>query len=459
MKSKTVWETLDKKETKKLHAFCEEYRIFLSESKTEREFTENAVKLAEENGFKNLEKMKGTLKAGDRVYAVNRNKNVSLFVIGSQPLTDGMTILGAHIDSPRIDLKQHPLYEKDGLCLMDTHYYGGIKKYQWVARPMALHGVVCRKNGTAVNVTIGESEDDPVLGITDLLVHLASQQMKKPASEVIEGEKLDILAGSIPSASAKKDEDPVKENIMNLLHEKYDIDEDDFMSAELELVPAGRARDYGIDRSMIMGYGHDDKVCAYTSLRAILDETNPKRTSCCILVDKEEIGSVGATGMHSRFFEDTVAEILDCQGLTSIRHLNDAFKHSKMLSSDVSVAVDPLYSDVCELKNSAYLGKGIVFNKYTGSRGKYSSNDANAEFIAEVRAAMDKDDIMYQTSELGAVDAGGGGTIAYILAQLNMDVIDAGIAVLNMHAPSEIVSKADVYEGYLAYKAFLKNIK
>ncbi|MCH4223235.1 MAG: aminopeptidase [Solobacterium sp.] len=458
MKAKTVWETLDKKGLKAVNTFAAEYEAFLSDSKTEREFTANAVELAEAAGYHDLAKVEGPLSAGDRVYAVNRHKNVSLFVIGSQPLSDGMTILGAHIDSPRIDLKQHPLYEKDGLCLFDTHYYGGIKKYQWVARPMALHGVVCRKNGSTVQITIGESDDDPVLGISDLLVHLAGEQMKKPAAQVIEGEKLDILAGSIPSKDAKKEEDSVRKNVMDLLNEKYGIEEDDFVSAELELVPAGKARDYGIDRSMIMGYGHDDKVCAYTSLRAILDEKHPKRTACCILVDKEEIGSVGATGMQSRFFEDVVSDLLDRQGLTSIKNLNETFRNSKMLSSDVSVAVDPLYSEVNELKNSAYLGRGIVFNKYTGSRGKYSSNDANAEFIAEVRAAMDKDDIMFQTSELGAVDAGGGGTIAYILAQLNMDVIDAGIAVLNMHAPCEIVSKADVYEGYLAYKAFLKNI-
>jgi len=456
--NKTVWEKLDKKELKEVHAFASEYMAFLTASKTEREFVRNAVALAEKSGFQELGSTEGELQPGDRVYTVNRGKNLCLFVIGSEPLTDGMNILGAHVDSPRTDLKQHPLYEDHGLALFDTHYYGGIKKYQWVARPMALHGVVCRKDGTSVNITIGEDPSDPVVGISDLLIHLAAEQMKKPAAEAVTGENLNVLIGSIPDSHAGKEEKAVTKHILAILKDKYGIEEDDFVSAELEVVPADPAREFGLDRSMIMGYGHDDRVCAYTSLRAILAEKKPKRTSCCILVDKEEIGSVGATGMHSRFFEDVVSRLLDRQGLCSIVNLNDAFSHSKMLSSDVSIAFDPNYPEVVEEKNTAFFGHGIVFNKYTGARGKSGSNDASPEFIAQVRAAMDAEDVMFQTAELGAVDVGGGGTIAYILAQLNMDVLDAGIAVQNMHAPSEVVSKADVYEGYRAYRAFLKHI-
>ncbi len=453
---KTVWEKYTKKDLKELEVFNEEYRSFLSKTKTEREFVNESVKLIETNGFKKLESVKGKLKAGDKVYAINKNKNVCMFVVGKKPLTEGLNILGAHIDSPRLDLKQHPLYEKDGLALMDTHYYGGIKKYQWVARPMALHGVVCKKDGTTVNVVIGEDENDPVVGISDLLIHLAAEQMKKPASTVVTGEQLDVLVGSIPLK--KEEKDAVKANVLDLLKKKYDIEEDDFISAEIEVVPAGPARNYGLDSSMILGYGHDDKVCAYTSMRAIMEMDKPERTSCCILVDKEEIGSVGATGMQSRFFENTIAKMLAMNGLTSLVEFNETLTNSKMLSSDVSSAVDPNYSDVDDPKNAAYFGKGIVFNKFTGARGKSGSNDANPEFIAEVRAAMAKDDIQFQTCELGKVDVGGGGTIAYILANLNMDVVDAGIAVQNMHAPCEVVSKGDVFEAYRAYKAFLKYI-
>lgn len=452
----TVWDKQTASSMKQLHSFNEEYRQFLSYVKTEREFVSEAKKMADAAGFKDLKDLNHPLQPGDRVYAINRNKNICLFVIGQEPLTSGMNILGAHVDSPRTDLKQRPLYEKDGLALFDTHYYGGIKKYQWVARPLALHGVVCKTDGTTIDVVIGEDENDPVVGISDLLPHLAAEQMKKPAATVIEGEKLDILVGSIPSKGVEKD--PVRDYILKLLEEKYHFTEDDFMSAEIEVVPAGAARDYGLDRSMIMGYGHDDRVCAYTSLKAILDIETPNRTACCILVDKEEIGSVGATGMHSRFFEYTVTKLLSLCGKESLLDLQDTFTGSKMLSSDVSVAYDPNYPEVCEPKNSAYFGKGIVFNKYTGSRGKAGSNDANPEFMAEIRAAMEKDDVMFQTAELGAVDVGGGGTIAYILAQLNMEVIDAGMAVQNMHSPCEVVSKADVYEGYRAYIAFLKNI-
>ena len=452
---KTVWDKLDEKETAEVQSFNEDYRKFLTASKTEREFTENAMKLAEENGYRNLEEMT-ELSAGDRVYSINRGKNICLFVIGEKPVKEGMNILGAHIDSPRLDLKQKPLYEKDGLALLDTHYYGGIKKYQWTARPMALHGVVCKKDGTTVNVTFGEGEDEPCVGISELLIHLSAKQMNEKAADAVKGEQLDLIVGSIPVRDEK--EEPVKKYILNLLKEKYDMEEDDFMSAELEVVPSGPARNFGIDNSMILGYGHDDKVCAYTSMRAILDMKTPERTSCCILVDKEEIGSVGNTGMQSRYFESVVAELNALQGNDSIVDLNKALRNSRMLSSDVSAAFDPNWPEVNDPKNAAYFGKGICYNKYTGSRGKGGSNDANAEFFAKVRRVMDDNEVMFQTCELGAVDQGGGGTIAYILADLNMDVVDAGIAVLNMHAPYEIVSKADVYEAYRAYAAFLKDM-
>ena len=451
---KTVWEKLNAEDRNELEKISRDYREFMSTHKTEREFTAGAEKMAQEAGYRKIADVKD-IKAGDKLYAINRNKNIVLFIIGRQPLTSGMNILGAHIDSPRLDLKQHPLYEKDGLALLDTHYYGGIKKYQWTTRPMALHGVVCKKDGTTVNVTIGEDEDDPVVGVTEILVHLAQEQLKKDGAHVVDGEDLDVLAGSIPSAEKK---DPVKANVLAILKEKYGIEEDDFMSAELEVVPAGKMREFGLDRSMLMGYGQDDKVCAYTSLRAILDSETPERTSCCILVDKEEIGSVGNTGMQSHFFQHVVARLLAKEGHTSIVDLNDAIENSRMLSSDVSAAIDPLYDNVFSRNNAAYLGAGICYNKYTGARGKSGSNDANAEYFAKVRRVMDDNDVMFQTCELGGVDKGGGGTIAYILANLNMDVVDAGIAVENMHSPAEIVSKADVYEGYRAYKAFLKDM-
>lgn len=452
---KTLWEKWSKEDLKKVYTFCEDYRQFLSVSKTEREFTENSRVLCEKHGFKNIAEME-TLQAGDKVYSINRNKNICLFVIGKKPLTDGMNILGAHIDSPRLDIKQKPLYETEGLALLDTHYYGGIKKYQWTARPMALHGVVCKTNGETVNVVIGEDPADPVVGITEILVHLSADQMKKSASEVVEGEALDVLVGSIPKK--KEEKDPVKAYILSLLEEKYGMNEDDFMSAELEVVPAGEARDFGLDRSMIMGYGHDDRVCAYTSMRAILEMKKPERTSCCILVDKEEIGSMGNTGMQSSYFSTIIARLLDKMGQSSYLDLVTTLENSRMLSSDVSAAFDPMYPGVFEKKNAAFFGKGICYNKYTGSRGKSGSSDCNAEYFAKVRRVMENDKIGYQTCELGAVDKGGGGTIAYILANQNMDVVDAGIAVQNMHAPCEIVSKADVYEAYNAYKAFLKNM-
>ena len=394
-------------------------------------------------------------KPGDKVYVNNRDKNIALFVIGNKPLTEGMRILGAHIDSPRMDLKQNPLYESEGFVLADTHYYGGVKKYQWVTIPLSLYGVVAKKDGTVVDVVIGEDDNDPVVGISDLLIHLAAEQLDKKAAKVIEGENLDVTLGNMPLVGEEKD--AVKANILKLLKDKYDIEEEDFVSAEIEVVPSGKARDYGLDRSMIAGYGHDDRVCAYTSLTAILDMDVCDYTCCTILVDKEEIGSVGATGAQSLFFENTVGEMLVKMGIDSFVQTRLTLSRSKMLSSDVSAGVDPLFVSVNDKKNAAYLGNGIVFNKYTGARGKSGSNDASAEYVARIRAVMDESNIHYQTAELGKVDLGGGGTIAYILGNYNMDVIDAGIAVLNMHAPMEVVSKVDVYETYQAYKAFLKN--
>ena len=376
-------------------------------------------------------------------------------MIGNKPLTEGMRILGAHIDSPRMDLKQNPLYESEGFVLADTHYYGGVKKYQWVTIPLSLYGVVAKKDGTVVDVVIGEDDNDPVVGISDLLIHLAAEQLDKKAAKVIEGENLDVTLGNMPLVGEEKD--AVKANILKLLKDKYDIEEEDFVSAEIEVVPSGKARDYGLDRSMIAGYGHDDRVCAYTSLTAILDMDVCDYTCCTILVDKEEIGSVGATGAQSLFFENTVGEMLVKMGIDSFVQTRLTLSRSKMLSSDVSAGVDPLFVSVNDKKNAAYLGNGIVFNKYTGARGKSGSNDASAEYVARIRAVMDESNIHYQTAELGKVDLGGGGTIAYILGNYNMDVIDAGIAVLNMHAPMEIVSKVDVYETYQAYIAFLKN--
>ena len=434
--------------------YNEGYKDYISKNKTERACVKDSIRLAEAKGFKPLSSF-DHLKTGDKVYVINRDKNIALFIIGEKPLTEGMRILGAHIDSPRMDLKQNPLYESEGFVLADTHYYGGIKKYQWVTIPLSLYGVVCKKDGSVVDVVIGEDENDPVVGISDLLIHLSADQLDKKAAKVIEGENLDVTLGNMPLVGEEKD--AVKANVLKLLKEKYDIEEEDFISAEIEVVPSGKARDYGLDRSMVAGYGHDDRVCAYTSLTALLDSEVYEYTSCAILVDKEEIGSVGATGAHSLFFENTVAELLLKMGIDSFIQTRLTMARSKMLSSDVSAGVDPLFVNVNDKKNAAYLGNGIVFNKYTGSRGKSGSNDASAEYVAQVRAVMDNANIHYQTAELGRVDQGGGGTIAYILGNYNMDVIDAGIAVLNMHAPMEIVSKVDVYETYQAYKAFLKN--
>ena len=454
--SKTVWEKLNDSQKDELMQFNKEYIDFLSVSKTERAFVNNSIALVEKAGFKNLSEVT-ELKPGDKVYSTNKGKNILAFIIGKEPIRNGLNLLGAHIDSPRTDLKQHPLYESNGLVLLDTHYYGGIKKYQWVARPMALVGVVVKKDGTVIDINIGDDDNDPVVGISDLLIHLAADQMSKTGAKVVEGEALDVLVGSIPKKDTEKD--PVKAYILDLLKEKYDIEEDDFISSEIEVVPAGKARDYGLDRSMVMGYGHDDKVCAYTSLRAVLDfEGTPDRTACAILVDKEEIGSVGNTGMQSAYFDHVIAKMLAMQNESSLVAFNDTMDNSRMLSSDVSAAFDPLYPEVMETKNASFFGKGICFNKYTGSRGKGGSNDANAEYMAKIRKIMDENDCYFQTCELGKVDVGGCGTIAYIMANKNMDVIDAGIAVQNMHAPCEVVSKADVYEAYRAYIAFLKDM-
>lgn len=453
MYAKNTWEKY-KDNLNEVMEYNEGYKDYISKNKTERACVKDSIRLAKEKGFKPLDSFE-TLKPGDKVYVNNRDKNIALFVIGNKPLTEGMRILGAHIDSPRMDLKQNPLYESEGFVLADTHYYGGVKKYQWVTIPLSLYGVVAKKDGTVVDVVIGEDDNDPVVGISDLLIHLAAEQLDKKAAKVIEGENLDVTLGNMPLVGEEKD--AVKANILKLLKDKYDIEEEDFVSAEIEVVPSGKARDYGLDRSMVAGYGHDDRVCAYTSLTAILDMDVCDYTCCTILVDKEEIGSVGATGAQSLFFENTIGEMLVKMGIDSFVQTRLTLSRSKMLSSDVSAGVDPLFVSVNDKKNAAYLGNGIVFNKYTGARGKSGSNDASAEYVARIRAVMDESNIHYQTAELGKVDLGGGGTIAYILGNYNMDVIDAGIAVLNMHAPMEVVSKVDVYETYQAYKAFLKN--
>ena len=455
MYAKNAWNKYSGDTLNELMKFNEEYKEYITNGKTERLCVKEAVKLAEEKGFKNLKECK-SLKTGDKVYAVNKDKNIATFVIGEKPIEEGLRILGAHIDSPRIDVKQNPLYEKNGFSLLDTHYYGGIKKYQWVTIPLAIYGVVCKKDGTTVNVAIGDNENDPVVGISDLLIHLSQDQLQKPAAKVIEGEDLDVTLGNMPLEGDEKES--VKKRVMNILTEKYNFDEEDFLSAELEIVPAGPARDYGLDRSMIAGYGHDDRVCAYTSLRACLDTPACEYTTCAILVDKEEIGSVGATGAQSKFFENVIAELINLTTDYSELKVRHALENSKMLSSDVSAGFDPLFPGVNDSKNAAYFGNGICFNKYTGSRGKSGSNDAMPEYFAEIRNVLDNEGIHFQTAELGRVDQGGGGTIAYILGNYNMSVIDAGIAVLNMHAPMEIVSKVDVYETYLAYKAFISKL-
>ena len=472
MERKVTWETYDEGQMKELEALNREYRDFLDNGKTERECIDTIVNTIEAEGYRELESLiesGAKLQKGDKVYSVCMNKSIAMFQIGEKPLTDGMNILGAHIDSPRIDVKQNPLYEDSGLAYLDTHYYGGVKKYQWVAIPLAIHGVVVKKDGTIVELNVGENEDDPVFFVSDLLIHLAGEQLKKTAAQGIEGEALDLIAGSRPiridagekdeegeEPDKKKAKEAVKAGILDILKENYEIEEEDFISAELEIVPAGKAREAGFDRSMILAYGQDDRVCAFTSMRAMLDVKETERTMCCILVDKEEIGSVGATGMHSRFFENAVAEVMNLNGEYSELNLRRCLAHSCMLSSDVSAGYDPSYASCFEKKNAAFLGNGMVFNKFTGSRGKSGSNDANAEYMAHLRKVMDEREIVWQTAELGKVDVGGGGTIAYILAEYGMNVIDSGVAVLNMHAPWEATSKADVYETYRGYKAFVE---
>ena len=451
-----AWLKYSGAEREKIFDFCEGYKNYLSVGKTERECIHEAIRLAEEKGYRNLAdiiKNNEEIKAGDKVYANNKDKTLALYLIGNDSIENGMRIIGSHVDSPRIDLKQNPLYEDGNLALMDTHYYGGVKKYQWVTLPLALHGVVVKKDGTKINVVIGEDDNDPVLGISDLLVHLSGEQLQKKANEVIAGEDLNVLVGNIPLEG--KEKDAVKENILVLLKDKYDFEEEDFISAEFEVVPAGKARDLGLDKSMVMGYGQDDRICAYTSLMALLEVDSVEKTSVILLVDKEEVGSIGATGMQSRFFENSVAEVMDRMGEYSELKLKRALQNSLMLSADVTAAYDPNYPGACEKKNTAYFAKGLVFSKYTGARGKSGCNDANPEFIAWLRKIMDKNNVSYQTAELGKVDQGGGGTIAYILAQYNMEVIDCGVALQNMHAPWEVSSKVDIFETKNGYKAFL----
>ena len=457
MNRENVWKSYDAQEVEKLESVAASYRSFLDNGKTERECVAQIVKEAEAAGYRSLDTYKKDgkkIEKGDKIYAVEMNKAVILFQVGEEDIESGMNILCAHIDSPRLDIKQNPLYEDTELAYLDTHYYGGVKKYQWVAMPLAMHGIVVKKDGTAVDVVIGEDEKDPVLYITDLLPHLSAKQMQEKAADVIRGEALDILIGSRPLKDVEKD--AVKEQVLAVLKEKYGMEEDDFLSAELEIVPGGNARECGLDRSMIAAYGQDDRVCAYTSFLAMLDVQSPKKTACCLLVDKEEIGSVGATGMQSRFFENTVAELLDAMGEYSDMKLRRTLRKCRMLSSDVSAAYDPLYADVFEKKNAAYFGRGLVINKYTGSRGKSGSNDANAEYVSCLRRIFDDSNVAFQTAELGKVDAGGGGTIAFIAALYGMEVIDSGVAVLSMHAPWEVTSKADVYEAKKGYEAFLK---
>jgi len=459
MERPNAWKSYTKAELKKLEDTAKEYKRFIDAGKTERECVTETVAALEKAGYISLEKAVASgkkIKAGDKIYLNKMNKAVLAFLIGKKPLAEGMNIVGAHIDSPRLDLKQNPLYEDGDFALADTHYYGGIKKYQWVARELALHGVVIKKDGTTVQICIGEKEDDPVVGVSDLLIHLSQEQMAKKLSEAITGEDLDIILGGKPLKGTEKE--PVKAELLRILKETYGIEEEDFLSAEIEAVPAGKARDFGLDRSMIMGYGHDDRVCAFAELKAILSLTGvPEYTCCGMLVDKEEIGSVGATGMQSNYLENTVAEILELQGLYSELNLRRALRNSRMLSCDVSAGFDPLYASAFEKKNAAWLGRGVCFNKFTGSRGKSGSNDANAEFIAKLRRIMDDNKVFWQMAELGRVDLGGGGTIAYICALYGMEVIDSGVAVLNMHAPMEIISKADLYESFKAYRAFMVN--
>ncbi len=455
---KNVWDTYKKEDLDALFAYGERYREFISVNKTERECTRDLVKRAEEAGYRDINELikeGAKLSAGDKVYANYNDKTLVMFCVGQKPITEGMNLLGAHLDSPRLDLKPNPLYEDSDFAMLKTHYYGGVKKYQWVSLPLAIHGVVAKKDGSVVNINIGEDMGDPVVGISDLLIHLSAEQMQKKLAEAIKGEDLNICLGTMPLEGEEKEK--VKGNILKLLFDKYGMVEEDFVSAEIQIVPAGPARDYGLDRSMIIGYGQDDRVCAYASFEAQLEVANPVKTTVTVLVDKEEIGSVGASGMQSQFFENMVAEVMNLTGEYSSLLLRRALANSKMLSSDVTAGHDPNYPSVLEKNNAAYFGKGVVFMKYTGSRGKSGSNEANAEYVAELRRIMEENDVTWQTAELGRIDLGGGGTIAYILANYGMDVIDCGVPVHSMHAPWEITSKADLYEMRKAYVAFLQN--
>ena len=462
MERKNAWKSYTAEQLDELHYLCEGYKAYISDNKTERECCDSAVEMAREAGYVELGEAIAAgkeLKAGDKVYVVNRGKSLMLVNLGTDDLEAGVNILGAHIDSPRMDLKQNPLEEKNDLLTLDTHYYGGIKKYQWVTIPLAIHGVVAKKDGSIVNVCVGEDEGDPVFCVTDLLIHLSQEQLTKEASKVIDGEMLDVLCGGRPvviEGAEGDDKDLVKKGVLAILKETLDIEEEDLLSAELEVVPAGAARDLGFDRSMILGYGQDDRSCAYTSLVAQLDEKDVRRTSVCLLVDKEEIGSVGATGMTSRFFENSMAEVLALAGKQGDLALRRCLTNSQMLSSDVSAGFDPTFASAFEAKNSSFLGRGLTFNKFTGARGKHGSNDADAEYVAKVRRVMDEGGVNWQTAELGRVDLGGGGTIAYILAEYGMSVIDCGVPVLSMHSPWEATSKADIYEAYRGYRSFLQ---
>jgi len=464
MEKKNVWTVYNKKTRKEVDALGDAYRDFLDHGKTERECVDQIVNRIEKEGYKELDELINEgkkLQPGDKVYSVCMNKSIVMYQVGKRPMAEGLNILGAHIDSPRLDVKQNPLYEDGGIAYLDTHYYGGVKKYQWVTLPLALHGVIVKKDGTTIEVNVGEDEDDPVFFVSDLLIHLAGEQLEKKAAKVIEGEALDIVVGNMPFTdkdSEKEEKEAVKKNVLQILKDMYDIEEEDFLSAEIEVVPAGKAREAGFDRSLILAYGHDDRVCAFTSLEAMLEVENPERTTCCILVDKEEIGSVGATGMQSRFFANTVAELMNLVGDYSELNVRRCLANSYMLSSDVSAGFDPSYAGSFDKKNAAFLGQGMVFNKFTGARGKSGSNDANAEYIAQIRKILDEGEVVFQTAELGKVDVGGGGTIAYILALYGMNVIDCGVAVLNMHAPWEAISKADLLETKRGYKVFLEKI-
>ena len=459
MERKNAWLSYNECDKAAVEAVAKRYCAFLDAGKTERECASEAIRLAEEKGYTNLNCKIASgekIAAGDKLYVNWMGKAVMLFVIGKNPIEKGINILGAHIDSPRIDIKQKPLYEEGGFAYLDTHYYGGIKKYQWVAIPLAMHGVVVKRDGAIINVNIGEKEDDPVFCISDLLIHLSAEQMGKKAAEVITGEQLDVMIAGAPIMEEEKE--TIKGSVLKMLKEQYGIEEEDFLSAEIEVVPAGKARDMGLDRSMILGYGHDDRVCAYAQLEAMFDISDvPEKTCCCILADKEEIGSVGATGMQARYFENAMAEIMNLTGDYSELKLRRALQNSRMLSCDVSAGFDPAFASAFEKKNAAFLGNGVCFNKFTGSRGKSGSNDANAEYLARVFKVMDDGNVSFQTAELGKVDVGGGGTIAYICALYGMEVVDSGVAVLNMHAPWEIIDKADLYEAYKGYKAFVLN--